>query len=67
MDPVKHLKTLGIPDAEIVGQKAGKQVIRAYTNKGWVYLKVDGDASVDAFAATVKRPPTSRSNLKSGK
>lgn len=47
-----------------------KTVVRFYTEeKGWVYGKVDpdSDASTDAFAAKVKRPPAPRTNLKVGK
>lgn len=60
---IKRLK-----DAEIVGQKAGKSIVRVYTEaKGWSYEKVSDDQSLDAFAAKVKAPATSRKNLKAGK
>lgn len=65
---IERLKSLGFPDAEIVGEKAGKSIVRVYTDeKGWTYEKVSDDASLDAFAAKVQAPTASRKNLKVGK
>jgi uncharacterized protein (DUF2141 family) len=68
MMDIERLKNLGYPDAEIVGEKAGKSIVRVYTDeKGWQYEKVSDDAAFDTFAAKIKAPQASRANLKAGK
>lgn len=70
MDIPALLAHVGLLDAEVVGTKAGKSIVRVYTEaKGWSYAKVGDDQHELAnFAATLTaKPPASRKNLKAGK
>lgn len=65
---IQRLKDLGFPDAEIVGEKAGKTVVRMYTEEhGWTYAKIDpaDDTALDAFAEQVN--PAAVASMKAGK
>lgn len=69
MDIPKLLAHVGLLDAEVVGTKGDKSVVRVYTeDKGWSYEKVGDDQQALAnFAANLTQPRASRKPPRIGK